>query len=599
MGLFDFIKRESESLFPSDIVPAITAAGTRHKAKELRSIHTFQSASARERQDAAWMFYHTLPEIAAPADYQGKAFARLKWVIGKRDDKGDVSPIGKPTTKLEKDLNFFLNSIATERGGDFSDLAAAWATQQWVCGESYLVSYKKKGKTFWDMVSYSDIEKTLSDGNPITRVYPDSTSTISLRPHDLVIRLYTPDAQWKNVPYSTVFPVLELLEDLRVVQAAQALSDRSRASAAGILFVPQTWDLPSVPSASGKQLLLVERIIEAAEQAISDPTNPGASVPIVVEVPTTNGAITEPIHIRFESPDDEMLSIKYDKLIKRIAIGVGAPQEMVTGERGNHWATWASSDEGFSLHIAPAAEQFCGDLTRLLLWKAMESLGHSPEEVQKYFLTFDPSKFITRPNNSEYWRYGHSVLAISDAAFRRRIGATEDDAPSEQEIVDRLAKDGMAYPSDRARERPRMTPDRVKEGTPKAPTHIQQSALKAAAAADTWLLRARERAGSRIRSKVTADSEVGRAIEKVGNADVWAQVNRGLIESYDVTMTYLLSDATSGLKSALETYTTPEVAARLVPYIEELYHQYFFDPAPDIFNKVRTRTEVLLSTQVD
>lgn len=602
MGLFDFAKKQESQ---ASLLPAITSAGTRHKAKEAKTWHGTRSASARDRQDAAWLFYHTLPEISAPADYQGKAFSRLKWLVGKRDGKGNIVPLSEPSSQLEEDLVNFVKTMRTERGGDISDIAAAWAVQQWVAGESYLVSYKKKGRgaTYWDMVSYSDLRKVTEDSvSNVTSLFADTDSEIQLRPNDLVIRFYTPDKQWKKLPYSSVFPVLELLDDLRMVQAAQALADRSRAASAGIFFVPQTWSLPAVDAPGGRQLLLVESILAASEQAVGDPTNPGASIPVFVEVPIdqTTREITKPYHVRFEAPNDEMLKHKYDRLINRIAIGLGAPIEMITGERGNHWNAWASSEEGFSLHIAPAADQFCTDMTRLLIWPAMQTLGHSVAELEEYFLTFDPSKFITRPNNMEYVRYGHSTMVVSDRTFRERIGLTEDDAPTEKEIAERMAREGLPFPSDRARERPRSTPDRVVPDLPEedSPDDVtNELAVKVAVAADTWFGRCRERGGSRIRSKVSKNSEIYDSISEADNAEVWSHVSRSVLESYNISMTYILQDASKGLHSQIAMYTNDRLARLLVPYIESLYETYFFDPAPDIYADVFKRAKTLLTTR--
>ncbi len=601
MGLYDFFKKDTTSLAVS-LLPAITSAGTRHKAKEIKAWHSIRSAGARERQDAAWLFYHTLPEISAPADYQAKAFSRMKWLIGKRDGKGNVVPLsGAPQSQLERDLLAFVQQLKTERGGDLSDIAASWAVQQWVAGESYLISYKKKrgGPVLWDMVSYSDIQKITTDTQAAsTVVFRDSADEFQLRPNDLVLRLYTPDMQWKKLPYSSVFSVLELLDDLRMVQAAQALADRSRASAAGIFFIPQEWSLPAVTSSTGRQLLLVERLLEASEQAVGDPTNPGASVPVFVEVPAKDGKIIEPLHIRFEAPNDEMLNHKYTRLIQRIAIGLGAPVEMITGDKGNHWNAWASSEEGFSLHIAPAADQFCADMTRLLIWKAMESLNHDKADIEQYLLTFDPSKFITRPNNMEYVRYGHSVMAVSDRTFRERIGLTEDDAPDDDEVAARLAREGLPYPADRARERPRSTADRVTPGLPDedSPDEVKETlAVQVAVAADTWFSRARERGGSRIRSKAPS-GEIEQAIASTPNADVWAHISRPLLDTYNIPMTYVLADSTRGLRSVLAAYATDEIAGYLLPYIEELYYRYFFDPTPDVYSGVYRRAKTLLNT---
>lgn len=970
MALSDYIPKLTTRAVASDIqtrlknaesisntIVSLTAAGSRKTVKAYSAIESSVNTGARKRQNAAWDFYHCMPEVSAPANYQGVAFQRMRWFIGREGPDGTIIPVsrkGDVSAAEEEALNFLKKSLRTETGGGIKELASAYAVQQFVSGESVLVQYtsKTKGGRFWAMLSYSDMRKETIGGTTVRTMHPDDSAAYTLKPNDPVVFFTTPDKQYRRQPYSTIFPLLELLEDLRMIQAAQAISDRSRAASAGIFFIPQEWEMPSTMTPGGKQLLLAERLMEAAEQAVSDPTHPSATIPVFVEVAMKDQAL-RPFHMRFETPDDQMLNSKYDRLIQRIAVGIGAPNGMVTGDPGNHWcvddkteiltrsgwksydclsvgeevytlnhetgfaewqpvqdiatfdvvdetmlsiegkthsslstmnhrwpvlkkhesaagivdhreivvsselnnsckilaaaklssfpteekwssefvnlvswvwtegtvgvrpgrdvprimfsqsisanpekaaqienslrllygpksdnlgsggrgsaietipkwtfkdrangireykvnsvvarelmsvmstakvvdtgfldelteeqlslfvatsiaadgnvkgarriffqkdedrlfpflyacallglpvtdrvvtfqgfhehemhriqlltrdvikpdkthlvrknaeevsysgvvwcpvtdnttwyarrngthyftgnSAWLSSEEGYTVHIAPGAEQFANDFTRLVLWPALRLVKENgarkftDDEIEELCLYFDPSDFIIRPNNLEHIRYGHSVMAVSDSSFRDKLGLNDSDAPNEEEIAKRMAQAGLVYQSDKARERPRVSADRVEKGVPDRPSSLEeQMAVQIATATETWFYRARERAGSRVRNKVGDGTEIGLAIKSVSNLEVWDKVTRPTLDTYGISMSFLLSGSTDGLRPIISKFTTPTVAAVLIPVIEELYSQNFFSTTSDIYSQVYTRALQIIRTQ--
>lgn len=77
-----------------------------------------------------------------------------------------------------------------------------------------------------------------------------------------------------------------------------------------------------------------------AETALKDPESAAATVPILLELP--GDAIDKMEHFRFESSFDEMAIKLREEAIRRFALGLEVPAEILLGLGDiNHWSTHA------------------------------------------------------------------------------------------------------------------------------------------------------------------------------------------------------------------------------------------------------------------
>ena len=164
-------------------------------------------------------------------------------------------------------------------------------------------------------------------------------------------------------------------------------------------------------------------------EPIRDRSNASALVPIVATVP--DEATDRFSYMDFSKPLDDGAPGMVDQAIRRIALGMDCPPELLLGAGSmNHWGAWLSSIETVRQHITPAVELICDALTTQYLWPVLTSaFGMSQEEARRHVVWYEVEHLIVRPN-----RTGEAVDLfdrgiISAAAVRREAGYEEQDAP--------------------------------------------------------------------------------------------------------------------------------------------------------------------------
>ncbi|MDN5918679.1 MAG: NUDIX domain-containing protein [Pseudonocardia sp.] len=88
-------------------------------------------------------------------------------------------------------------------------------------------------------------------------------------------------------------------------------------------------------------------------------------------------------------------------------------------------------------HIEPRAERMVDALTAAYFRPALKAMGVPLEQRNRVCLWFDSSELVQNPNRDQATKDGHEAGVLSDASMRRELGFTEDDAPSNLEMLRR------------------------------------------------------------------------------------------------------------------------------------------------------------------
>jgi hypothetical protein len=167
----------------------------------------------------------------------------------------------------------------------------------------------------------------------------------------------------------------------------------------------------------------------------------------------------------------------WEKVISRLAGSLDLPKEMLTGiEDVSHWSAWFLDEVGFRQHTGPTVVRFCNDLAGAYLRPA--AIAEGVEDAENVIVWFDASQAINHPDETGVVRDAHKALVVSDAYYREKIGAADDDAPEEEELARRVAIQLKQFPSDLEPEEPTgsTAPSEggrggdVEEGPPSGPT---------------------------------------------------------------------------------------------------------------------------------
>ena len=131
-------------------------------------------------------------------------------------------------------------------------------------------------------------------------------------------------------------------------------------------------------------------MIDTFTPPIVDRGSAAAVVPLAIKVP---GEYVDKIqHMTFWSEFSATVLDLGDRAIKRLALALDMPPEIVTGVSGmNHWGAWRVQEEAITLHIEPLALIICHALTRGYLRPALLALGFPAEDVEQLLIGVDPT----------------------------------------------------------------------------------------------------------------------------------------------------------------------------------------------------------------
>jgi hypothetical protein len=184
------------------------------------------------------------------------------------------------------------------------------------------------------------------------------------------------------------------------------------------------------PAASQAQIFMA-LMGESMMTPIGDPGDPSAIVPIVAMVPTDSLGKNE--HIKFWTELDAAVVQMRDAAIKRLALGLDVPPEVLLGMAdANHWNAWLSEESAVKAHLEPRLAIIAYALTDAYLRPSLEGLVPDPEN---WFVIADTSSIRLRPNRSNEAIELFNLGELSGTALRRETGFQPEDAPEVEEFT--------------------------------------------------------------------------------------------------------------------------------------------------------------------
>lgn len=523
---------------------------TRHRARLGRPQRALTAAAQQptarpglRRLNQNWQvqalgFYDTCEVCWYPAQSYAKVFQRIRFFPAVLNERGEVEEVEDgPLVELWERVQ--------DPGGGRTRLYNSYGRLQFVIADGYLtVSEDENGDEGWEYLSPLELrfDETVDEGK-YRRIRapgleteelveaPDSSFGEISGKDVRVWRLWRPHptySQWADASIRPVLPLFALLERLTLAANADSLS---RAASRGGLFVPDELKFGVPPDADAldedpMEDSFTQELIEALVANIADPNSAAAMAPIVLRGPavlnTQNGAVPMADCIKWFQlgPEERYKEAEmWEKTIRRISLGVDLPPDYLTGSGDlNHWGGWLVDEQAFRLHFAQGAQNFCDDLASAYLRPAARDAGLP--DADRVTLGFDPAEAINHPNEIETAQEAYDRYVVSSTYYREKIGATEDDAPDDAEIERRLEierggqpaaepeQDGETNPADGgaggdtdedAPDDPDAGDEEEDDDTPSAVA----SANRILGAAEFAVERARELAGSRLRSKAT------------------------------------------------------------------------------------------------
>lgn len=417
----------------------LTASAARYVERKTRG----KSATVDQGwQTTAWRMYKSVPEVRFAANYVGNAMSGATLFAGRRADDGTIEP-----APLDHRASEIVAQIAGGPDGQ-SKLLGAFGRHLSVPGEGWIVvrpnsevlspDAPEDGHD-WRVLSTREVRPQSNkltaeiDGEDIEIPAGDIDGMDPDSP--VAIRVWEPDPERSIEADSPVRSALDLLEELQLLNAAVKAIARSRLIGRGVLLIPKGTRFPTSNTAQdGAQDDVIEIFMQVAETAIRDPESAAATVPIVLEVPADS--IPDFKHLTFESNFDELALKLREEAVRRFAIGLDIPAEILLGlGDSNHWSAWALTSEAIRMGIEPKLATVAYALTQQWLRPLLQA--ENVEDWHRWLVWYDTAPLRVRTNRAETALKAHEAGVISDAALRRETGFEESDAPTAAEVAAR------------------------------------------------------------------------------------------------------------------------------------------------------------------
>lgn len=494
-------------------------------------------------QDAAWHFYNTIGEYAYAVNWVGNLLSRAKLYATK--DSGD----GPRRLSPDDPASQYLDALFLDQQGKATALQQI-GVHYTVAGEAYIVGTTQDDGDHWEVVAASRI----SQQNGVWLV-----DLVPLPSDPFVMRIWRPHPVERGMatsPSRAALPILSEIERLTMHVAAQV---DSRLISAGIVFLPNEMTFAVIDedgnTITGSSDLFVQTLQDVASRAIQNRDSASALVPIVISA--DGESLDKPNHMKFWSDLDAQAIELRTEAIRRLALSMDMPPEILTGQGDtNHWSAWSIDESAIKSHTEPLLARIADDLAVGYLRSMLVQDGMLPEEARSYGIGVDTTEMRLRPNRSEeaLELYDRGVLnaqtLVEETGFK--ADNIQDEAEHKRWFLDKVAS-GQTTPEiveaalralgldldvqvdpDPPEDRPDMqearpTPSLV-DHPRQDPPDINDAAL--AAASEVLVFRALERAGNRLRNKIQ------RKIPGVGAAETYMfhKVDTG-------TLDFVLEDA--------------------------------------------------------
>jgi hypothetical protein len=374
-------------------------------------------------QTDAWNYWETVGELRYVSTWLGNVMSRARLTAGKREGRMIIPVTDGPAAEA-------MDSLYGGPQGQ-SEMIQALGVHLTVAGEAYVTNRAKGDK--WNVLASGKVTQSTGPKPVLKADFGEGGTPVTLGAEDLTMRIWTPHPRDPSRPDSPVRANLSTLAQIIAYDAHIAAQIQSRLSGAGILFMSNEVQFPvpeGMDPAASQAEIFMALIGEAMMTAKAEPSSPAATVPIVAMVPTESLGKND--HMEFWSALDEKVIEMRDAAIKRLALGLDVPPEVLLGiADANHWNAWLSEESAVKAHLEPRLAIIAYALSTDYLRPSLEGLVPNPDD---YFVIADTSSIRLRPNRSQEAIELYNLGELSGPALRRETGFQPEDAPADEQV---------------------------------------------------------------------------------------------------------------------------------------------------------------------
>jgi hypothetical protein len=473
--------------------------------------------------ELSWYFYQRIPELRYIARYVANSLSQARLFVG----RVTADPYNPERVGPKHPANELLEGFAGGFEGQ-SELLDRLGLHLTIAGDSILAGPKDNEPDHeppWDAWRvYSSAEITSRNGvvyhrTPTGREEPVPSYVLPVR-------------VWRQHPkywYRADSPVLSsftVLREIDLLDQHVHASAVSRLAGAGLLLLPDDITFPAdeVETEGIEVDPFIRHLTEIMSIAIKNRDSAAAMVPIMLRGPSE--AISVIKHLTFSTPFDDKVPDLRNVALRRLALGMDVPPEVLLGmSESTQWSAWQTDESTVRLHTVPLLQLIVNAITVGWFRPSLREMRLSPtiqNEIDNLVIWFDISNLRVRPNVTEEAQAMYDRFEVDGSILRLTAGLTEQDKPSKNELEEQILfylirnnTDLSAYAINALREKGSID-------LPEAPNIAAQSAAgrPSTPAEQTDIIGPRSIPGDRSQDKQTAPPEAPSAEGDDNNNEV-------------------------------------------------------------------------------
>jgi hypothetical protein len=508
---------------PSVLASAKTyALGSKRREKD-----DTKARGGEEWMRVAWDMFDLSPEFHKGCSIVGALLSRAELVAVERDAFGKWKPTENPVAIAA------LDGLFGGKEGQ-SEMLRQYGIHFSVAGGGYLIGPDDpigSQPEEWQVSATTEVTKTgrqwKVNGKPLDK---DQGTVV------YIWKSHPRNKKKADAPARALLGTLNELLQLRKRIAAQI---DSRLTGAGLMLVPSETRFPAAPVRAlnpgdppqvrdsiqaGDAQGLADLLFERMQIAINDPASAEAMMPLIGETP---GEFVDKVKVvNFWSELDKAAPGLRKELVETIANGMDMPPEVLLGNAGsNHWNAWLSDENNIKIHAEPLLKTFTSGVTTGYYRIMLEG---EVEDPTRFAIMADTSSMRMRANRSKEALELYRELILSREAVIRENGFDPADLMDDEERADVLkilAAKGQTTPelveaalkdagvdlevehapseSHEARPLPSIRQHPVREIPERKDDQAAANAQALVFACEQMVDRALQRAGNRIKTKMS------------------------------------------------------------------------------------------------
>lgn len=382
----------------------------------------------------AFHFYRTIPELHYLVSLVGSALSQVTLKVQELtpgEDPKDVGP-RHPAQQLLKDF-----AGGTQGQAELMQRLGIHLT---VTGDSVVIT---PGPQAGNLSYPYDAARVYSATEVSSRSGKIFLKTPNMREEQIpgesyAVRIWkeAPESIWhSDSPVKSAFTVLREIDLLDKHIHSTAIS---RLKSAGILVIPEELTLPGDElEVEGQDAdPFVRVLVEVMELAIKNKDSAAALVPIIMRGPSEYLSAVRLID--FSTPFDAQVTELRDNALRRLALGMDAPPEILLGSSGAAgWSAWQVSEAQLRLHLKPLSHLIARSLTTGWLHPALKALplaDQTRETIDRIAIVPVFDQLTIRPDVGQDAAALYVEGGIGLDTYRHIVGLSENDAPTPKEL---------------------------------------------------------------------------------------------------------------------------------------------------------------------